>query len=121
MEALNRLIDRIGSLADTRTIDWLRYVGVLVWLLTAVPLIILPWLLPEKPSAGQIGGWWSAAILFLLVLWHPIIRERRQAAFWKRVLIMLVLSVSAFGVTHFSQTGLGSLLAMLVAALLPWL
>lgn len=121
MEALNRLLDRIGSLADTRTIDWLRYVGVLVWLLTAVPLIILPWLLPEKPSAGQIGGWWSAAILFLLVLWHPIIRERRQAAFWKRVLIMLVLSVSAFGVTHFSQTGLGSLLAMLVAALLPWL
>jgi signal transduction histidine kinase len=117
---LQSLVDRLGSLAEIRTIDWLRYVGVLVWLLTAIPLILLPWLLPEKPEPNAIAGWWSAAALFLLVLWHPVIGQQRAAAFWKRVLVMLVLSVSALGVTHFTHSGLGSLLGMMVAALLPW-
>lgn len=117
---LQRLVDRLGSLAEIRTIDWLRYVGVLVWLLTAIPLILLPWLLPEKPEPNAIAGWWSAAVLFLLVLWHPVIGQQRGAAFWKRVLAMLVLSISALGVTHFTHSGLGSLLGMMVAALLPW-
>ncbi|RFF28113.1 MULTISPECIES: sensor histidine kinase [unclassified Wenzhouxiangella] len=118
---LQRLVDRLGSLAEIRTIDWLRYVGVLVWLLTALPLIVLPWLLPETPETGRIVGWWSAALLFLLVLWHPVVGGQRTAPFWKRVTVMLILSISAFGVTHFTHTGLGSLLAMLVAALLPWI
>lgn len=117
---LQRLVDRLGSLAEIRTIDWLRYVGVLVWLLTAIPLILLPWLLPERPESSTIVGWWSAAVLFLLVLWHPVIGQQRSAAFWKRVLVMLVLSISALGVTHFTHSGLGSLLGMMVAALLPW-
>src|SRR5690625_7787112 len=33
---------------------------------------------------------------------------------------MAVLSVAALGVTHFTHTGQGSLLAMVAAALLPW-
>ncbi|NBB93599.1 MAG: sensor histidine kinase [Gammaproteobacteria bacterium] len=118
--SLQQLLERLGALTEIRTIDWLRYVGVLIWFLTAFPLILLPWLLPEKPPTGDIIGWWSAAFLFLLMLWHPIIGRRRAAPFWQRVVVMLVLSISAFGVTHFTHTGLGSLLAMLIAALLPW-
>jgi signal transduction histidine kinase len=34
--------------------------------------------------------------------------------------MMLVLSISAFAVSYFTETGLGSLLTMLVSALLPW-
>lgn len=117
---MQQLLDRLSALSEIRTIDWLRYVGVLVWFLTALPLVLLPWLLPERPPTQAIWGWWSAACLFLLVLWHPVIGQRRGAPFWKRVVVMLVLSISAFGVTHFTHTGLGSLLAMLVAALLPW-
>lgn len=117
---LKQLLERLGSLTEIRSIDWLRYVGLLIWFLTAFPLILLPWLLPEKPSASDIAGWWSAAVLFLLVLWHPIIGRQRTAPFWQRVIVMLVLSLAAFGVTHFTHTGLGSLLGMLVAALLPW-
>lgn len=119
--SLKHLLERLGSLSEIRSIDWLRYVGVLIWILTAFPLILLPWLLPEAPPSGEIAGWWSAALLFLLVLWHPVIGRQRTAPFWQRVVVMLVLSISAFGVTHFTHTGLGSLLAMLVAALLPWI
>lgn len=118
--SLKRFLERLGSLSEIRSIDWLRYVGLLIWFLTAFPLILLPWLLPEKPPSSDIFGWWSAALLFLLVLWHPIIGRQRKAPFWQRVIVMLILSLSAFAVTHFTHTGLGSLLAMLVAALLPW-
>lgn len=118
--SLKFLIERLGSLSEIRSIDWLRYVGVLIWLLTAIPLVLLPWLLPEPPTTSDIVGWWSAALLFLLLLWHPVVSRQRTAPFWQRVLVMGVLSVSAYGVTYFTHTGLGSLLAMLVAALLPW-
>lgn len=119
--SLKQLLDKLGSLSEIRSIDWLRYVGVLIWLLTAIPLTVLPWLLPEAPGTSRVVGWWSAALLFLLVLWHPVIGYRRSAPFWQRIVLMLVLSVSAYAVTHFTHTGLGSLLAMLVAALLPWI
>lgn len=66
-------------------------------------------------------GWWSGAILFLLAMWHPAIPRQRQEAFWKRVVVLLVMSVSAFAVGYFTRSGIGSLLAMLVAALLPWM
>jgi len=117
---LKHLLERLGSLSEIRSIDWLRYVGLLIWFLTVLPLVLLPWLLPEEPETRDIVGWWSAALLFLLVLWHPVIGRQRKAPFWQRVTLMLILSVSAFAVTHFTHTGLGSLLAMLVAALLPW-
>ena len=118
---LKQLTERLGTLSEIRSIDWLRYVGALIWLLTAIPLVLLPWLLPEPPTTGDIVGWWSAALLFLLLLWHPSIGRQRTAPFWQRLLLMGVLSVSAYGVTYFTNTGLGSLLAMLVAALLPWI
>lgn len=114
------MVERLGALSEIRSIDWLRYVGVAIWLLTALPLILLPWLLPQAPQTSDVAGWWSAALMFLLLLWHPVIGRQRSAPFWQRVLVMLFLSISAYGVTYFTHTGLGSLLAMLVAALLPW-
>src|SRR5699024_5157398 len=86
---LQQHLERLGSLSEIRSIDWLRYVGVLVWFLTALTLLLLPWMLPEAPATGDIVGWWSAALLFMLVLWHPVIGRQRSAPFWKRVLLML--------------------------------
>src|SRR5690625_282850 len=114
------ILKKLSAISEVSSISWLRYVGVLIWLMTAIPMLLLPWLMPESPPVSQIAGWWSAAVLYLLVLWHPVIGRQRAAAFWKRVLVMAVLSVAALGVTHFTHTGLGSLLAMVTAALLPW-
>lgn len=112
---------RIALLAEPRGMDWLRWGGAFIWTLTAIPLLLLPWLLPTTPQPSSIWGWWSAAILFLLMLWHPVIREGRTAPFWQRLMVCLVLSIAALAVTHFTQTGLGSLLAIVVAGLLPWM
>src|SRR5690625_2614051 len=114
---INNIIRRLSAITEVSSISWLRYVGVLIWLMTAIPMLLLPWLMPERPPASQIAGWWSAAILYLLVLWHPVIARQRASAFWKRVVVMAVLSVEELGVTHFTHYGLCSLIANTIAAL----
>jgi signal transduction histidine kinase len=102
-------------------VDWLRYFGLLIWLLAAIPLALLPLLTSEPPATQAIVGWWSGAVLFLLALLHPTVRLQRRSALWRRVLVLFIMSVSAFAVSYFTRSGIGSLLAMVVAAMLPWL
>ncbi|TVQ29943.1 MAG: sensor histidine kinase [Wenzhouxiangella sp.] len=109
------------KLGELQPIDWLRYLGLLTWVLAAIVLALLPWLMSEPPTRQAVVGWWSAAILFLLAYWHPAIRDQRRAALWQRILLLAVLSIAAFAVSYFTRSGIGSLLAMVVAALLPWL
>lgn len=120
MDQLDAILNKLGHIGEMKPIEWLRYVGLLIWLLTAIPLLFLPLLMPEAPQPHRIMGWWSGAILFLLAWWHPVVTLQRQSPFWKRVMVLLVLSVAAFAVSYFTRSALGSLLAILVAALLPW-
>ncbi|QOC21776.1 sensor histidine kinase [Wenzhouxiangella sp. AB-CW3] len=118
---VNGFFGRLQQLGELKPIEWLRYVGTLLWVLTALPLLILPLLMPEGAQTVRIAGWWAGALLFLVALWHPVIPRQRQGAFWKRVFVLVLLSLGACAVSYFTRSGLGSLLAMLVAALLPWL
>ena len=108
-------------LAELQPVDWLRYFGLMTWLAAAISLASLPLLVEEAPSTTSIAGWWSAAILFLLAFLHPLVRLQRTSALWRRVSILAVMSVAAFAVSYFSQSGIGSLLGVVVAAMLPWL
>ncbi len=100
--------------------DWLRYLGLATWCLVAFVLLLLPWLMSEPPSRQVMVGWWSSALLFLLAYLHPAMRNRRSVVLWQRILLLAVLSVAAFAVSYFTRSGIGSLLAMVVAAHLPW-
>ncbi len=119
--SLEPILTRLGRLSELKPIDWLRYFGLLIWLLVALPLLILPLLSPEPPPLHRIVGWWAGALLFLLALRHPLISKQRRSPFWRRIVLLLVMSVSALAVNYFTRTGLGTLLFMTVAALLPWL
>ncbi len=106
---------------DWQPLDWLRYFGLLIWLLAAIPLGLLPMLTKEAPTTQAMLGWWSGAALFLIAFWHPVVRLQQRGALWRRVLVLAVMSVAAFAVSYFTRSGIGSLLAMVVAAMLPWL
>jgi len=66
-------------------------------------------------------GWWSGAALFLLSFLHPTVRMQWRSPLWRRVTVLLVMSVSAFAVSYFTRSGIGSLLAMVIASILPWM
>ena len=116
-----KLLQSLSRLGELQPVDWLRYMGFMVWLLAAVPLLILPLVALEPPRPGAIAGWWAGAVLFLLAFVHPAVRLQTRSPFWKRVALLLVMSLAAFAVAYFTRSGIGSLLAMVVAALLPWM
>jgi len=117
----DKLLHSLFRLGDLHPVDWLRYMGFMVWLLVAIILLVIPLVATEQPPTYRIVGWWSGAALFLIAFLHPAVRLQLRSAFWQRVLLLAVMSVAAFAVNYFTRFGLGSLLAMVVAALLPWM
>jgi signal transduction histidine kinase len=105
----------------------LRYAGLFTW--AAVGLWLLNvWLDPAfvLPEPGQtltlrVLRWLAVFLTFGLVYWW-ITRAmgQRRPGFADHALL-LVLTACAIGVSYFSGTGLGSILLMVVAGLLPWL
>ncbi|HEY0504227.1 MAG TPA: histidine kinase [Lysobacter sp.] len=105
----------------------LRYAGLFTW--GAVGLWLLNvWLDPailapetEGPAALQVLRWLAVYLAFGAVYWW-ITRQlgQRQPGVIDH-LLLLVLTGCAIGVSYFSGTGLGSILLMVVAGLLPWL
>jgi len=105
----------------------LRYAGLFTW--GAVGLWLLNvWLDPAfvPPEPGEtltlrILRWLAVYSVFGLVYWW-ITRAlgQRRPGFADHALL-LVLTACAIGVSYFSGTGLGSILLMVVAGLLPWL
>lgn len=105
----------------------LRYAGLFTW--GAVGLWLLNvWLDPailapetEGPAALQVMRWLAVYLAFGAVYWW-ITRQlgQRQPGVVDHFLL-LVLTGCAIGVSYFSGTGLGSILLMVVAGLLPWL
>jgi signal transduction histidine kinase len=105
----------------------LRYAGLFTW--AAVGLWLLNvWLDPAfvLPEPGQtltlrVLRWLAVFLTFGGVYWW-ITRAmgQRHPGFADHALL-LVLTACAIGVSYFSGTGLGSILLMVVAGLLPWL
>ncbi len=107
--------------ANLQPVDWLRYLGLLVWCLVAITLAIFPILLEQPPQTTAVVGWWSALVLFLLAFIHPAIRQQQRAPLPIRIGLLAVMSMSAMAVNYFTESGLGIILVMVVASVLPWL
>jgi signal transduction histidine kinase len=108
----------------------LRYAGLFTWAVIGMPLLLLS-LLPADQSGGLDGdavavahiGWqaWAAYAAFGLCYgWVTrALGSRRVGAF--DYLLLLVLTASAVAISYYSASGLGSILLMVAACVLPWL
>lgn len=108
----------------------LRYAGLFTWAMVGCWLLNL-WLDPRGieflPGAGEhpfqllVARWVGLYLGFGAVYWW-ITRDlgRRRPGYVDHALL-LVLTACAIGVSYFSSTGLGSILLMVAAGLLPWL
>lgn len=112
----------LGSLNHTRL---LRYAGLFTWALVGVPLLYTALFPRETPDGSQPPqmGWesWAAYVLFGgLYLWLTRTMDARRVR-WPDYLLLLLLTGAAIAVSYFSLSGLGSILLVLVACVLPWL
>lgn len=105
----------------------LRFAGIYTWALVGLPIILNIWFLP--PSRGVDGDGISVPMTALAyfgfgacywVATGSLGRGGRPHAAWN-VLLLLAMNAAAIGVGFYTQTGLGAVLLMIMAGVLPWL
>lgn len=111
----------LGRLSHTRL---LRYAGLFTWALVGVPLLYTA-VFPGDPDGSQPPqmswhGWVAYALFGLLYLWltRAMDGRRIRAADYA---LLLIMTAAAIAVSYYSFSGLGSILLMVVACVLPWL
>ncbi|AXK72385.1 sensor histidine kinase [Lysobacter sp. TY2-98] len=108
----------------------LRYAGLSTWAMVGLPLLYVAFgagVSPDDLSEDSFGPQsmsylgWAAYLLFgLSYAWltHGLGRRSARPV---EILGLLLLTASAIGVSYYNRSGLGSVLLMTAACLLPWL
>jgi signal transduction histidine kinase len=108
------------GLTRLNSIQLLRYAGLFTWLCAGLPLL-LSLLFAEAVQIRGPAGWWILCwLLFGVAYW---LLTRNLVAPRSRPLhlgLLVLMTVSAVGVSHFSESGLGGVLLMVIAGVLPW-
>ncbi len=106
----------------------LRFAGLFTWAVVGVPLLY-SWivLLLASPAEDQLAlrpmpwqGWLAYAAFGASYAWLTRglgVRQRNLGDY----LLLLILTLAAIGVSYYNESGLGSVLLMVAACVLPWL
>ena len=112
-----------GPISHTRL---LRYAGLFTWGMVGVPLVYsqyVPAYGAEEQTMGRVG----AGLLFASYLgfgacyWWLTRGLGRTRPAWHGRGLLLVLTLFALAVSYFNGSGLGSILLMVAAGVIPWL
>ncbi|MFC0677433.1 histidine kinase [Lysobacter korlensis] len=115
-------------LARLNHIQLLRYSGLFTWAVVGVPLLYL-WMLPLAAGVDEVPlglrprpwqGWVAYAAFGISYAWLTRGLDVRRRTVGDYVLL-LVLTGAAISVSYYAESGLGSVLLMVAACLLPWL
>jgi signal transduction histidine kinase len=107
----------------------LRYAGLFTWALIGMPLLLLSLMPADQTGLGEEAvttahiGWqaWVAYAAFGISYgWLTRGLGTRRIGAYDYVLL-LVLTGSAVAISYYSASGLGSILLMVTACVLPWL
>ncbi|GAB3514230.1 sensor histidine kinase [Pseudoxanthomonas daejeonensis] len=112
-----------GRLSHTRL---LRYAGLFTWAMVGVPLVYsqyVPAYGSENLAAdsGRTAWLFGCYLGFGACYWWLTRGLGHAAANWTDRVLLLVLTVLALGVSYFNESGLGSILLMVAAGVIPWL
>lgn len=105
----------------------LRYAGLFTWVVLGIPMMVLTWYLgPDEAelAAGQaprVAVALAAYLAFGLIYWkvtHSLgFRQQRLSD----LLLLAALTFSAILVSAETGTGMGAILMMIIAGVIPWL
>ncbi len=104
----------------------LRYAGLFTWAMVGIPLLLNAWHYPAGVGADaaltlDLALWGMAYLGFGLGYWAVTRRLGARRARWFDLALLALITLSAIAVSHFSGTGLGGVLLLIVAGVLPWL
>ncbi|MBN6149415.1 sensor histidine kinase [Xanthomonas sp. AmX2] len=112
----------LGYLSHTRV---LRFAGLFTWAIVCVPLIYIQFVPVEGSGArANAEAWWLFAVYFGFGACYFSLTRRLSSgshAHWYERALLLVLTICALAVSYFNGSGLGSILMMVAAGVIPWL
>jgi signal transduction histidine kinase len=101
----------------------LRYAGLFTWAVVGIPLVLNTWYFPTgdgNPPPNMlfsIFAYLAFGGAYWLVTRELGVRRPR----WYDIVLLAVLTVAAIAVSQLTGTGLGGILLMIVAGVIPWL
>jgi len=100
----------------------LRYAGLFTWACAGIPLLLEPWYFDESGGIGRFDlfAWRTSYFGFGLCYWYITRRLGRRVNRPVDIALLALLTGSAIGVSHFSGSGLGGILLLVIAGVLPW-
>jgi signal transduction histidine kinase len=99
----------------------LRWAGLFTWFCASVPLVLMPVVFATPLEREHNVGWWVLHLVFGLTYWNQVRELPIRTPIWHRLLTGSVLTVSGLGVSVMAQSGLGGILLLILAGLLPWM
>ncbi len=109
----------IGRISHTQL---LRYSGLFTWFCVGIPLVLEPWYFDESGGIGRFDlfAWRASYFSFGLFYWYITRRLGRRTNRPLDISLLVLLTAGAIGVSHFSGSGLGGILLLIIAGVLPW-
>ena len=102
----------------------LRYAGLFTWAVMVLPLWVISGPVEEAEPLSSVGAGWNAWVAWALFgfsfAWLTRALDSRRVSVPDYLLLVLMIG-SAVALSYYSNTGLGVLLLMVAACVLPWL
>ena len=98
----------------------LRYAGLFTWACVGIPLVLNSWYFHEGLSRADLIAWRVAYFAFGLGYWILTTRLGRSRRRLLDIALLTLITVCAIAVSHFSNSGLGGGLLLVIAGILPW-
>ncbi len=98
----------------------LRYAGLFTWACVGIPLVLYDWYYTDGLSHGDLVAWRTVHVTFGVGYW---LLTRRLGHGRNRPLdiaLLALITFCAIAVSHFSNSGLGGGLLLVIAGILPW-
>jgi len=101
----------------------LSYAGLFTWVCVGIPFVWEFWYFGEDSGLGRLDrlAWLVSYIAFGLCYWYLSRRLGQRARRGRDIALLVLLTLAAISVSWFSDSGLGSILLMVVTGVLPWL
>ena len=102
----------------------LRYAGLFTWAVMVLPLWLISGPADDREPMSAVGAGWSAWVAWgmfgVSYAWLTRALDARRVSIFDYVLLALMIG-SAIALSYNSSSGLGPLLLMVAACVLPWL
>jgi signal transduction histidine kinase len=99
----------------------LRYAGLFTWGCVGIPLVFNTWYFSEALPRSDMMAWRLSYLIFGAGYWLLTRRLGRGHGQPFDLAVLGVITVCAIAVSHFSDSGLGGGLLLVLAGILPWL